>query len=95
MVGAGTTTGALPTPPPPPVAGVGVVVLSGGGAWATTVGLGAAMIPPRFGLMAVPTTKPNPSASAAKVLTVWIGTGSTKPDRLAAAVAPAAPAGSA
>ncbi len=62
-----------------------------GGAWATTVGLGAAMIPPRFGLIAVPTTKPNPRASAAKVLTVCSGTGSAdiQPPAAAGAAAPA------
>ena len=61
--GATTTTGV-----PPPVAGVEGV--SGGGACATTVGEGAATIPARFGLIAVPTTTPKPSAMAAKVLTV-------------------------
>ena len=52
------------------------------------------MIPPRFGLIAVPTTKPNPRASAAKVLTVCSGTGSVKPERPAAGGA-ITPAGSA
>ena len=67
-------------------------MVAGGGASATTVGLGAAMIPPRLGLIAVPTTTPNPRASAAKRLMVCSGTGGTKPERLAAG-ASIAPAG--
>jgi periplasmic protein TonB len=92
VVGANVAAGlaaATAVPPPPPVPPVaGVVGLSGVGAWATTVGPGAAMSPPRFGLIAVPTTKPKPSASAANVLTVCSGTGSLKPDALAVGGAP-------
>src|SRR5262245_3434594 len=65
-----------PPPPPPPVAGVTGV---SGGVWATSVGDGAATMPARSGLSAGPTTTPNPSASAAKVVAIWIGIGNAIP----------------
>ena len=80
-----------PPPTPPPMGALGVS--GGGGACATTVGLGAAMIPPRSGLIAVPTTTPKPRASAANMLTVCSGIGKANAERLVAAGGSIASAG--
>jgi hypothetical protein len=60
-------------PPPPPPVGAGGV---SGGASAISPGEGAAMMSDTLGLIAVPTTAPKPSASAANALTICGGIGS-------------------
>jgi hypothetical protein len=73
----------------------GVAGVAGGGAWATTVGAGAATIPATLGLIAVPTTTPKPRAIAANVLIIWIGMGSIAAQPFAAPGGSPTPGGSA